>query len=836
MQPEYLIKEIQQGLLKWYDFRPGSTFLYLGEKDEPCAALLSELTGQTICMSAVQVTAQTATQVAAQAAAQVTTQPANASPRLTCAPPLQTLTPQWQQAHTAGFDYIIAIETLEKLESPAEFLSHLKSLLKPDGTLLMGMNNRFGLRYFCGDRDPYTERNFDGIEGYQRAYSKKEDIFQGRCYSRAELRSMLQSSRFETFQFYSVLTDLKNPSFLYAEDYLPNEDLSNRIFPTYHNPDTVFLDEESLYNSLAENGMFHEMANAYLIECPLSGQLSDVIHVTSSMERGPERALLTIIHRSGIVEKRAAHSEGILRLKNLIEHGHDLSAHGISVIEAKLGQHLPAYNIPDTITNREENLSRRDTNADTAPSAQDPPEHTAPTAPPEPESRPVSCLMPYITAEVGQLYLKRLLHEDQEMFLRKLDEFRDLILQSSEILEPDHSDGNGAVLRKGYIDMVPLNSFYLGDTFVFYDQEFCMENYPANALIWRMVATFYAGDLEVQKLLPMEILLERYDLNRKLSKWQKLEWDFLADLRQEKTLRKYHEACRRNYDVVNSNRQRLNYSSDEYQKLFIDIFRNADTRKLILFGSGNFTKRFLSLYGQDYPVYAVVDNNREKWGQEIEGVSIQSPELLSTLHSGEYKVLICIKNYLSVMKQLDGMGVTEYSIYDPGKDYPRKRKPLVPQNTAAGSGSSENSVVKKKYHTGYIAGVFDLFHVGHLNMFKRAKEQCDYLIVGVVTDEGVRKFKEVEPFVPYEERAEMVRSCRYVDEVVEIPLNFGGTRDAWRLHHFDCQFSGSDYVDNPDWLAEKEFLEKHGAEMEFFPYTQSTSSSKIKDLIEKRLL
>ena len=129
-----------------------------------------------------------------------------------------------------------------------------------------------------------------------------------------------------------------------------------------------------------------------------------------------------------------------------------------------------------------------------------------------------------------------------------------------------------------------------------------------------------------------------------------------------------------------------------------------------------------------------------------------------------------------------------------------------------------------------------MYHVGHLNMFRRAKEQCDYLIVGVVTDEGVRKYKKTEPFVPFEERIELVRSCRYVDEAVEIPLNYGGTRDAYRLYQFDCQFSGSDYVENPDWLAEKAYLEKHGAEMVFFPYTERTSSTKIKGLIEKKLI
>lgn len=332
MQSEELIREIQKGLLKWYDFKPHSAVLYLGERTDACAAFLDEICGRLICASEE-----------------------------------QTIHTQWKQNYLNSFDYIIALETLETLENPKKFLADWKKLLKADGTLLLGMNNRFGLRYFCGDRDPYTGRNFDGIEGYRRIYSKKEDMFLGRCYSRAEIKDILLVSGFKSQQFYSVLSDLKNPFFLYAEDYMPNEDLSNRLFPTYNYPDTVFLEEERLYNDFIKNGMFHQMANAYLVECPLDGNISDVLHVTSSLERGKERSFLTVIRRSGIVEKRAAYAEGKIHLEKLLAYGQELSSRGIPVVEAKL--------------------------------------------------EGGSYVMPYIHAEVGQIYLKRLLQEDQEMFL-----------------------------------------------------------------------------------------------------------------------------------------------------------------------------------------------------------------------------------------------------------------------------------------------------------------------------------------------------------------------------------------------------------------------------------
>ena len=155
------------------------------------------------------------------------------------------------------YDYIVMGNDIEVYDNPSDILEGIYSCLSPTGKLLLSVNNRLGIRYFCGDRDPYTGRNFDGIENYRRAYSKKEDTFNGRMYSKSEWEQMLRNAGFDTYQFYSILSDLDNPSLIFAEDYLPNEDLANRVFPTYNYPDSVFLEEEALYAGLLENGMFH---------------------------------------------------------------------------------------------------------------------------------------------------------------------------------------------------------------------------------------------------------------------------------------------------------------------------------------------------------------------------------------------------------------------------------------------------------------------------------------------------------------------------------------------------------------------------------------------------
>lgn len=130
---------------------------------------------------------------------------------------------------------------------------------------------------------------------------------------------------------------------------------------------------------------------------------------------------------------------------------------------------------------------------------------------------------------------------------------------------------------------------------------------------------------------------------------------------------------------------------------------------------------------------------------------------------------------------------------------------------------------------GYTTGVFDLFHVGHLNILRRAKEQCDYLIVGVTVDELVA-YKGKRAFIPFEERIAIVEAIKYVDKVV--PQTSMDKMAAWEELHFDKMFVGDDWKGTETWNRwEKEF-EPKGVEIVYFPYTAKTSSTELRNALK----
>lgn len=131
---------------------------------------------------------------------------------------------------------------------------------------------------------------------------------------------------------------------------------------------------------------------------------------------------------------------------------------------------------------------------------------------------------------------------------------------------------------------------------------------------------------------------------------------------------------------------------------------------------------------------------------------------------------------------------------------------------------------------GYTAGVFDMFHIGHLNILQRAKEQCDYLIVGVSTDELVRQEKQKNPIISYEERVQIVSAIRFVDEVV--PQENKNKLGAWEKYKFDKMFVGDDWKGTPAWEGYEKQFSAIGVEIVYLPHTDGISSTSLTEFLK----
>ncbi|MFS0764127.1 MULTISPECIES: adenylyltransferase/cytidyltransferase family protein [Peribacillus] len=135
-----------------------------------------------------------------------------------------------------------------------------------------------------------------------------------------------------------------------------------------------------------------------------------------------------------------------------------------------------------------------------------------------------------------------------------------------------------------------------------------------------------------------------------------------------------------------------------------------------------------------------------------------------------------------------------------------------------------------QYKIGYTTGVFDLFHVGHLNILKKAKENCEYLIVGVSTDELVMEYKSQQPVIPHNERMEIIAGIKYVDKVVSQTNRDKFT--AWESLQFNRMFVGDDWKGDPLFNELEMKFKQVGVDIIYFPYTKGVSTSIVKEKIK----
>jgi glycerol-3-phosphate cytidylyltransferase len=131
---------------------------------------------------------------------------------------------------------------------------------------------------------------------------------------------------------------------------------------------------------------------------------------------------------------------------------------------------------------------------------------------------------------------------------------------------------------------------------------------------------------------------------------------------------------------------------------------------------------------------------------------------------------------------------------------------------------------------GYTTGVFDMFHIGHLHLLKKAKNRCDYLIVGVSTDELVESYKHKTPIIPFQDRLEIISSLKFVDEVVAVTHR--DKKQAYLDIGYDILFVGDDWKGTELFNNLEDFLKEHGARIEYFPYTKGVSSTQFREILQ----
>lgn len=414
------------------------------------------------------------------------------------------------------FDYIVSVGQLEYagngskgIERYSDYLKRLLPLLKKGGTILLAVENRYGLRYFCGEKDPFTEVPFAGLNRYP-------DGSEAYPLSRQEIIKIIGDIPDMAYKFYYPVPDYHFPQLIFTDAFLPQSSLRERIIPYYRDPSTLVMNESKLYDDIVDNGVFPFFSNSFLIECSRESDFSSVVYAALSTDRGREHGFATTIDCYGKAQKKALYPEGRRSLQMLVENILDLEKHGIDIV-------------PHSFDGEKIEMPRME--------------------------------LPTLSD-----YLKRAIKKDPKEFTDLFDLLYEQILKSSDQVEadknlfPNSSEMKtdwGPILKRSYIDMIPINCFYDGTKLYFYDQEFVRENFPAGYTMYRALKYTYQFITFAKEIVPLEQMAERYRLTEVWDYYKEEEARFVASNRDYKTYGHYMQWSRINGKMLKSNIKRL---------------------------------------------------------------------------------------------------------------------------------------------------------------------------------------------------------------------------------------------------------------------------------------
>jgi phosphorylcholine metabolism protein LicD/precorrin-6B methylase 2 len=502
----YHLSELRTGIISWFNFKPDAKVLEIG-------AGFGAITG-TLCKKCRHVTVTEKSLFRAESIAK----------RYERFDNLDIYAGNFEDTQLKQkYDYIVLIGFLENLGGGtsdkkiyAEYLRKIKDMLNSDGKILLAVENRFGLRYFCGATEPHTNRAFDGINGYPKGTS-------GCSFSKQELEEILELAGLKDVKFYYPLPDYKLTQLVYTDSYLPEKNLKERLIPYYLRNDTLVASENELYDDIVKNNVFPFFSNSYFVECSLDGTFCNISYAAITTDRGLYGSYTTTIHEDGFVRKMPLYQNGEENAKHLYENILDLQSRGIPVAI-----------------------------------------HTWKNGGLE---------LPFINQETLSNYIKGIFENKIEEVIEILDHLYAFILNSSEevtsienalIEHIENEKGTdpsgldwGPILRKAYIELIPLNCFYEKGKFLFFDQEFVRRNYPAKYILFRAIHYIYCFTPNAERIFPKKYFIEKYKMVETWDYFMKEETLFLDEVRNHQLYKQFYKWSRLDKKRILDNAKRL---------------------------------------------------------------------------------------------------------------------------------------------------------------------------------------------------------------------------------------------------------------------------------------
>lgn len=366
------------------------------------------------------------------------------------------------QNYNAGnkYDYVVLMPAYYGAELKS-VLGSIKNLVKEMGSIYIVVKNKIGIDVMAG-------KAADGGNPYD-AWNHTESGY----YSYMEVKDILREIGYKTFQFYYPVPDHILPQEIYAEENLPDDMHHDRILNYYPCTDTLLFHPGRYMEETMKNHIFRECANSFLVECSAQGALSSITYAALSTDRERKAAYATKIYRKEYVKKSALFEEGREGICRLYQNAEELRRRGISIV------------------NQEKKDGGR------------------------------TLVMPYIKHNTLQQHMKYNCRRKED-FQRIFDELYRLILRSSgpvdgakNVMKRYDSQADwGVILEYAYIDMIPLNCFYIDKTFVFFDQEFRFGNYPAKYVLFRALRYTELACCHDGQEFDLEYFKKRYHLEQ----------------------------------------------------------------------------------------------------------------------------------------------------------------------------------------------------------------------------------------------------------------------------------------------------------------------------------